>query len=218
MFEPLLLVAPLIFFALNVLTPGPNVLNTIGTALGSGRAAAYGCAAACAIGVLGWAAAALLGAGALFAAVPELRDGLTALGALVLIYFAYRYLRRALGRSDAVQRIDGVTPRGAFSQALLVLATNPKALTTWIALLSIFPQISVSWVSMAAFGLGCAAVAGGRACGLCDGLLHKPRGAHLCQGVAAGERTRRRRFHGLCGETFGGGVRLLTICWQQVGC
>lgn len=161
MFEPLSLAAPLIFFALNVLTPGPNVLNTIGTALGSGRTAAYGCAAACAVGVLGWAAAALLGAGALFAAVPELRDGLTAIGALVLIYFAYRYLRRALGRSDAVQRIDGVTPRGAFSQALLVLATNPKALTTWIALLSIFPQISVSWVSMAAFGLGCAAVAGG---------------------------------------------------------
>lgn len=161
MLDPLSLVGPLVFFAFNVLTPGPNVLNTIGTALGSGRAAAYGCAAACAVGVLGWAAAALLGAGALFVAVPELRDGLTAFGALVLFYFAYRYLRRALSRADAVQRIDGVTPRIAFTQAFLVLATNPKALTTWIALLSIFPAISVSWASMTAFGLGCAVVAGG---------------------------------------------------------
>lgn len=153
------LIAPLGFFAVNVLTPGPNVLNTIGVSLGSGRAAGYGCAAACGLGVTLWAAAALLGAGALFAAVPEARVGLTAFGAAVLLYFAYRYLRRALRPAEAVARIDGATPRAAFAQALLVLASNPKALTTWVALLTIFPAISASIGSMIAFGLGCATVA-----------------------------------------------------------
>jgi threonine efflux protein len=153
------LLPPLGFFAVNVVTPGPNVLTTIGISLGSGRAAGYGCAAACGVGVLVWAAAALLGAGALFAAVPETRAGLTVVGAVVLLYFAFRYARRAMMPPDAVARIEGTTPRAAFSQSLMVLASNPKALTTWVAMLTIFPIISRGWDMMLAFAFGCAMVA-----------------------------------------------------------
>ena len=153
------LLPPLGFFAVNVMTPGPNVLTTIGISLGSGRAAGYGCAAACGVGVLIWAAAALLGAGALFTAVPETRAGLTVVGALVLLYFASRYARRAMTPPDAVARIEGTSPRAAFSQSLVVLASNPKALTTWVAMLTIFPIISRGWDMMLAFALGCAMVA-----------------------------------------------------------
>lgn len=157
--DVLALLPPLGFFAVNVASPGPNVLTTIGISLGSGRAAGYGCAAACGFGVLIWAAAALLGAGALFVAVPETRAGLTLVGAAVLLYFAYRYARRAILPPDAVARIEGISPRAAFSQSLLVLASNPKALTSWIAMLSIFPAISDGWRMMVAFAIGCAVVA-----------------------------------------------------------
>ncbi|MEQ8443022.1 MAG: LysE family translocator [Alphaproteobacteria bacterium] len=158
--DPLALIPPLIFFALNVLTPGPNVLNTISISLGSGRMAGYGCALACAFGVTLWATVALIGASALFIAIPEARVGLTLVGATVLLYFAFRYIRRALRPAADVDRIEGATPRQAFMQALVVLSTNPKAMTTWIALLAIFPVISRDWMSMVAFAAGTSAVAG----------------------------------------------------------
>lgn len=153
------LLVPLGFFAVNILTPGPNVLNTIGVALGSGRQAAFGSAAACGVGVLIWAAAAMLGAGALFTAVPEARTGMTLLGAFVLIYFAQRYIRRALSPTSKVAAVHDTSPAQAFRQALAILASNPKALTTWVALLSIFPVISQNWRMMVAFGGGCALAA-----------------------------------------------------------
>jgi len=156
----LALIPPLVFFAFNVLTPGPNVLNTISISLGSGRTAGYACALACAMGVSLWATVALVGASALFIAVPEARAGLTLVGATVLLYFAFRYVRRALRPTAEVERIEGSTPRAAFLQALIVLATNPKAMTTWIALLAIFPVISENWVTMIVFAAGTAAVAG----------------------------------------------------------
>lgn len=159
--DPVALLPAWLFFSVNLLTPGPNVLNTIGTAFGSGRQAAYGCAAACGVGVLMWSAAALLGAGALFLVFPDLHKALTALGATVLLYFAYRYIRRALTPAEGVARISGVSPRRAFAQALAVLATNPKAMTTWLALLTLFPAISANGLSMLTFALGSALMAAG---------------------------------------------------------
>ncbi len=128
------------FFAVNVLTPGPNVFNTIGLALGSGRAAGLGAAAGVAPGVALWGLAAVAGAAALFALHPEAQTALTLLGAALLTVFGLRYLRRARAAPDAVLRARaGVSPLRAFGATLAVLATNPKALTTWIVILSLFP-------------------------------------------------------------------------------
>ena len=68
------------FLMVNVFIPGPNVLNTIATAMGSGRQAGLACALACGLGLLLWAIAVLLGAAALFAAVPLIEAGFTTVG------------------------------------------------------------------------------------------------------------------------------------------
>ncbi|HUS54693.1 MAG TPA: LysE family transporter [Thermohalobaculum sp.] len=153
------IVTALAVFAANVLSPGPNVFNTIAIALGSGRRAALAVVPAVALGVLLWASAAILGAAVLFRRVPALEAGLTVLGGCLLIWFAIRYLRRAWFWSDTIGQNRVVTPREAFAITLGILATNPKALTTWLVLVTIFPAGSAGPGAIAAMVLGAAAVA-----------------------------------------------------------
>jgi threonine/homoserine/homoserine lactone efflux protein len=129
--------------ALNIATPGPNVLATIAAAIGSGRAAGLGSAAGVGLGIAGWCLGASLGLAALFAAWPGAEAAMTLLAAGLLGWFALRYLRAAhAGWRGGARLLPGTAslgPRGAFLRALAVNATNPKALTTWIAILAVFP-------------------------------------------------------------------------------
>lgn len=115
--------------ALNIATPGPNVLTTIAAALGSGRAAGFGSAAGVGIGIMGWCLGTSLGLAALFAALPAAEAAMTLAAALLLMWFALRYLRaaaaawRAGGRAPA--GAAGLAPRAAFWRALAVCAVNP---------------------------------------------------------------------------------------------
>ena len=127
------------FFAVNLATPGPNVLNTIGVTLGSGRRAGLAAALGVGPGVALWGASAVLAPGALFALWPGARVALTLIGSALLVWFGARYLRRALRPAGAAARARALTPKQAFTGSLAVLATNPKALTTWIMVLSLFP-------------------------------------------------------------------------------
>jgi threonine efflux protein len=69
--------------ALNILSPGPNVLNTITTAMGSGRAAGLASAAAVGLGIGLWCLSMSLGMAALFAVVPHAEEALTVMAARV---------------------------------------------------------------------------------------------------------------------------------------
>jgi threonine/homoserine/homoserine lactone efflux protein len=130
--------------ALNIMTPGPNVLNTIVSAIGSGRAAGMGSAIGVGIGIGLWCLGTSLGLSALFVAVPALKPAMTLVAVGLLLWFASRYARqgieglRARGNWQPQGR-KGVTLRGAFVRSMAINASNPKALTTWLAVLSIFP-------------------------------------------------------------------------------
>lgn len=145
-------------FGANILSPGPNVFNTIAIALGSGRQAALAVVPAVALGVLLWASSAILGAAALFRAVPAAEAGFAAVGGLLLLWFASRYFHRAR-RWHAEVETRVISPRGAFLLTLGILATNPKALTTWLVLLSIFPAAEASGPAIAVMIAGASAVA-----------------------------------------------------------
>ncbi|HUF86873.1 MAG TPA: LysE family transporter [Thermohalobaculum sp.] len=149
----------LVFFGANVLSPGPNVFNTIAIALGSGRRAALAVVPAVALGVLIWSSAAVLGAAVAFRRFPALEPALTGLGGLLLLWFAARYLCRAWHWSAEIGRNRVVSPRAAFAITLGILATNPKALTTWLVLVSIFPAGTAGPAGIAAMILGAALVA-----------------------------------------------------------
>ncbi|MEM7496813.1 MAG: LysE family transporter [Pseudomonadota bacterium] len=146
-------------FAGNILSPGPNVFNTIAIALGSGRRVALAVVPAIALGVLVWATLALVGAAVAFRQLPWLPLALAALGGTLLLVFARRYARAAWywGASTAEGRL--MTPRNAFLLTLGVLAANPKALTTWLVLVGIFPAGEATTAAIAVMVLGCVVVA-----------------------------------------------------------
>lgn len=139
---------------LNILSPGPNVLNTISISMGSGRRSGLACSGAVGIGVALWAGGAVLGVAALFALAPWLEPALELLGAGLLIWFAKRFLQRALGGRGQVRARDNITPWRAFSGSLAILATNPKALTTWLTVLAIFPVKSAAPADLAVLIFG----------------------------------------------------------------
>lgn len=144
--------------ALNIMSPGPNVLNTITTAMGSGRASGLASASAVGLGIGLWCLSMSLGMSAIFAVAPRVEGLLTVAACGVLVWFASRYLRSgfmaATGRGTQLRGIAGLGPRPAFVRSLSVNATNPKALTTWIAILGIFPTTEAQPTDIALLTLG----------------------------------------------------------------
>jgi len=150
------------FLALNIVTPGPNVLNTIALSIGSGRAAGLGSALGVGVGIGLWSLASALGFAALFAAVPMTRLALTLLACGLLVWFATRYLRaardgwRARGQmaTATLGGRHGATMAQGFARSMAVNASNPKALTTWIAVAGMFPLADAGGTDIAVLTLG----------------------------------------------------------------
>ena len=121
------LMPALLFLMLNVFIPGPNVLNTIATAMGvwSGhglRACGAFCMGAC------------RAVCAAFAALPVAQAALTAfVGCCCSICLSAKIDRLTAIHNQPVAR--------AFVQAFMVMMTNPKVLTTWLAVISLLPAM-----------------------------------------------------------------------------
>ena len=130
------------FFVLNVFIPGPNVLNTIAISMGSGRSSGIACALATGIGVILTSLTALFGATIIFYKIPLIYKGLTVIGGILLIYFAKRYIQKSLSSSHKLIVLQNISPRLAFRQAFLVLISNPKMMTTFLAVISLFPIVA----------------------------------------------------------------------------
>ncbi len=152
--------------AMNIASPGPNVLNTIATAMGSGRLAGLGSAAGVGLGVACWCLGMSLGVASLFALWPFARVLLTLVAVALLLSFAQRYLRLSLAawrgaRTGMPVAREGLGFAGGFNRSLAVNALNPKALTTWIAILALFPVAQATVPDIALLGLGASGVAMG---------------------------------------------------------
>lgn len=135
--------------AVNVLSPGPNVLNTITTAMGSGRSAGLASALGVGLGIGFWCLGMTLGMAVVFRAVPAMRVALTTLGICLLLWFASRYLSNAWagwrGTGGRLAARPGLSFGASFLRSLSVNALNPKALTTWVAILALFPVARAGW-------------------------------------------------------------------------
>lgn len=145
--------------AVNVLSPGPNVLNTIASAMGSGWRAGFGSACGVGVGIGLWCLGMSLGMAALFALLPIARILLTLVAVGLLLWFATGYIRTAIdrwrqgGQSNVGQR-KGLSFASSFRRSLLVNVLNPKALTSWLAILAIFPVARATGGDIALLCLG----------------------------------------------------------------
>jgi threonine efflux protein len=133
-----------LFLAANIASPGPNVLNTIALAMGSGRRAGFGSACGVGLGIGLWCLSMLLGLSAVIALAPWVAEGLRWAAVGLLLLFSLRYGRAALAgfRARGMAMPEGQRGAGfgiGFRRALAVVAVNPKALTSWLAVMGMFP-------------------------------------------------------------------------------
>lgn len=147
------------FLAANIVTPGPNVLTTIALSMGSGRKAGLGSATGVGLGISGWCLGMTLGVSVLLGIVPAAQKILTLAAICLLAWFALRYFKAAIaGYRARTSRVpaasENATFRTGFTRALLVNALNPKALTSWLAILGLFPVARASATDIAVLCAG----------------------------------------------------------------
>ena len=149
--------------ALNTTTPGPNVVNTIATAMSAGRRAGWGAAAGVAIGVALWCLGSSLGFATLFAAFPGAARGMAFVAAGWLGWLAFRALRFAWqgycgARKGLPQAPATLSFVRALVRAVMISASNPKVLTTWLSIATLFPVAQAGAKDIALLTVGSALI------------------------------------------------------------
>jgi threonine/homoserine/homoserine lactone efflux protein len=165
------------------LSPGPNLLYLASRSLCQGRAAGFASLAGVCSGMLVYLCATAAGLGALFNTVPLLYELVRDLGAIYLLWLAWRTLRARMppAVSNAPTPVSGWR---LYRQGFLTCLLNPKIVLTYGALLPQFVQTeqgSVAWqvVTLGGLQIGAASLAHGSvilaAAGVAQALRRQPR-------------------------------------------
>jgi threonine/homoserine/homoserine lactone efflux protein len=134
-------------------TPGPNMLFIMSTSARHGLRAAIAAMAGCLTALLAMMAVSAAGMGALLQAAPTVFDGLRWAGAAYLAYLGVRTWRAPVSEDGpaADGQVAHKSERSLYMQALLVAASNPKAILFAAAFLpqfiradqAVLPQFSI---------------------------------------------------------------------------
>lgn len=125
---------------IGILSPGPNVMAVIGTAMGHSREEARSLAWGISFGSFLWALLTWLGLTTVIAAYASIMTVIKVFGAGYLLWLAFKAFRSAARADEAA---GGAAPPGLtnansyFRRGLLIQMTNPKAALAWIATMSL---------------------------------------------------------------------------------
>jgi amino acid exporter len=124
---------------LALMSPGPNILAVIGTAMSIGRRQGIALALGVACGTFLWVSLTVVGFTAVIATYASVMVALKILGGCYLLWLGYKALRSAASARDirtTVVALDGGW-RSYFLRGLTVQMTNPKAALAMIAIVSV---------------------------------------------------------------------------------
>ena len=138
-------------FMLGILTPGPNVLAVIGTSMSRGRENGSALALGVATGTFLWGGLTVAGLSAALAVYADLMFIIKLVGGIYLLWLAYKAFRQAAEKHE-IQAVSlkGDGFRRFYWRGLAIQMTNPKAVMTWIAIVSLGVQVDAPlWVGLA---------------------------------------------------------------------
>ncbi len=150
---------------LSVISPGPNVIVVMETAVVHRTRAALAAVCGIAVGDLLWSLAALLGLSEVFTLWPWLHGAMKIFGGAYLIYLGVMAWRsktslkdlQAAGRPEGhdVERPRARSLASSFFRGLLTTATNPKSIVYWGSIFMLFlePHMPI-WVQASAVSIG----------------------------------------------------------------
>ena len=123
-----------------VVSPGPATLALAATSMTSGRKAGVSLAFGIYTGSFIWACLTSAGLAAILTAYAGLLTVLKIVGALYLLWLAWKSFRSAMSSNDV--RLAGLanrelTRRQLYFKGLMLHLTNPKAIFSWLSLLSL---------------------------------------------------------------------------------
>ena len=142
-------------------SPGPSNMAIMGTAMNKGRGAAMALAGGVIGGSMMWAFLAACGVLTVLATFAQLLMVLKIGGGLYLLWLAYKAGKSAIYHSDAsgFKSQDASVAYGKlFRQGILMHVGNPKAILTWVAIMSVALKPDAATAALPMIVIGCAAI------------------------------------------------------------
>jgi threonine efflux protein len=127
-------------YVVSAVSPGPAMMATMGTSMESGRKAGIALGLGIVVTALVWGVLAFLGLSTLLAAYAGVLDLIRAFGCVYLLYLAWKAFRSAFSNCDLSAEFTGKKEYSSFNVFLRGCAlnmTNPKAILTWVAIISL---------------------------------------------------------------------------------
>ena len=144
-----------------LISPGPALLGLMGVSLDQGRRAGQHFALGIGTGSFSIGLLTLTGLSAVLATYADAMTAIRIFGGLYLLWMSHRAFRTAFRKAPSAQTcaaaLDAaqISGRGYYFRGLGLHLTNPKAILTWIAIISIgFQEGAPLWVG-AAIVIGC---------------------------------------------------------------
>lgn len=142
-------------------SPGPSNMAIMGTAMKKGRGAALALAAGVIGGSMLWALLAACGVLTVLATFAQLLIVLKIGGGLYLLWLAFKAGKSALRRTDTAEfasSTESVAFGKLFRQGILMHIGNPKAILTWVAIMSVALKPDAAASTLPMIISGCAAI------------------------------------------------------------
>jgi Putative threonine efflux protein len=142
-------------------SPGPSNMAIMGTAMKKGRGAALALASGVIGGSMMWALLAACGVLTVLATFAQLLIVLKIGGGLYLLWLAFKAGKSALRRPDATEFMASGEKHAfgkLFRQGILMHVGNPKAILTWVAIMSVALKPDAATSTLPMIIAGCAGI------------------------------------------------------------
>lgn len=148
----------LVTYFIATLSPGPANIAIMDLAMHKGRKPAFTFALGVLLGSFVWAMLAILGVAVLLSTYSSLLYVLKILGAAYLFWLSYKTLIKIRAKEIKNSNKPSLATKKLFLQGLAVHVTNPKAIFTWVAIVSLALPQSPSTIMSLIVVLGCVCI------------------------------------------------------------
>lgn len=139
-------------------SPGPATVSIMEIAANKGRQPALIFAAGVLLGSLAWAILAVLGVATLLSAHANLLYWFKVIGGIYLFWLSYKSVKRIFSTESKHSINSKLVHRKLFLQGLALHLTNPKAIFTWLAIVTLALPDNITYLMSFTIVLACMAL------------------------------------------------------------
>jgi len=139
-------------------SPGPANISIMEIAANKGRKSALIFAAGVLLGSLIWAILAILGLATVLSAHANLLLWFKVLGGMYLFWLSYKSIKKVFSNENIQSKNSNLVNKKLFFQGLALHLTNPKAIFTWLAIVTLALPDNITYIMSFTVVLACMAL------------------------------------------------------------